>query len=157
MTDGTLIEHLPGVFTHVAEAELDERLRLDLTHSISSYCTLVAQATSKQIINAISTAFKGKEYLDMIETIKNNIMLDGIAIGEARGKAEEKIDIARNMKRKEYPMKDIADLTGLPFSEIERLGCPRPYRYFQVWLLAGDYFLEVPANPSSRQCILHGL
>ena len=135
--DGTFIEHLPGVFTHVAEADLDERLRLDLTHSISSYCTLVAQATSEQIINAISTAFKGKEYLDMIETIKNNIMLEGIEIGEARGikigvdkgikigvdKGEtgKAIEIARNMKNDGVDPSVIAKYTGLTTTEVRQM------------------------------------
>jgi hypothetical protein len=132
-TDGTFIEHLPEVLIHVAEADLDERLRLDLTQSISSYCTLVAQATSEQSINAITTVFKGKECFNMIETIKNNFVLEGIAIGEARGeargiaigkesvKSQEKAEIASNMKRKGYSVQDIADLTGLTFVEIERL------------------------------------
>jgi hypothetical protein len=35
-TDGTFIEQLPGVLRHVADADLDERQRLDLTKSISS-------------------------------------------------------------------------------------------------------------------------
>ena len=131
--DGTFIEHLPNVFTHVAEADMGERLRLDLTHSISSYCTLVAQATSEQIINAISTAFKGKEYLDMIETIKNNIMLDGIEIGEARGiaigeergkregKAERDVEIARNMKSEGLGLDVISKVTGLTTTEVRQL------------------------------------
>jgi len=128
-TDGTFIEHLPGIFTHVAEADLDEHLRLDLMQSISSYGILAAHATSEQIISTITNVFKRKEYFHMIETIKDSIMLEGIAIGEARGEERGKIDgkfegkaeIARNMKRKGYSVKDIADLTGLTFTEIGRL------------------------------------
>jgi len=39
-----------------------------------------------------------------------------------KGKSERNIEIARNMKRKGYPTGDIAEVTGLSFTEIERLG-----------------------------------
>ena len=45
----------------------------------------------------------------------------GIVIGMGRGKLEEKVDIARNMIRKGYPVDDIAEMTGLSSAEIERL------------------------------------
>ena len=132
-TDGTFAEHLPSVLAHVAESDLDEYWRLDLITSISSYCGYTAQASDDQIAKAISAVFKGQEGLKMIETIKSNVMLEGIAIGEARGIAigeergkaegrdEEKVEIARNMKRKGYAANDIADLTGLTVTEINRL------------------------------------
>ena len=41
----------------------------------------------------------------------------GIAIGVDR----RNIEIARNMKRKGYPMDDITEMTGLSIIEIERL------------------------------------
>jgi len=41
--------------------------------------------------------------------------------GEARGRTEEKIATARNMKKKGYSITDIAELTGLPLSEVEQL------------------------------------
>jgi len=42
--------------------------------------------------------------------------------GEQKGRTNEKIEIAQNMKRKGYAADDIAEMTGLPLSEIERLG-----------------------------------
>jgi predicted transposase/invertase (TIGR01784 family) len=42
--------------------------------------------------------------------------------GKAEGRAEEKIDVARNMKVKGYAVADIAEITGLSSSEIEHLG-----------------------------------
>ena len=39
----------------------------------------------------------------------------------AEGKTEKAVDVARNMKKKGYPIIDIAEMTGLPLSEIERL------------------------------------
>jgi predicted transposase/invertase (TIGR01784 family) len=46
---------------------------------------------------------------------------DALAEGRAEGRVEERFDIARNMKAKGYPVADIAALTGLSPSEIERL------------------------------------
>jgi hypothetical protein len=132
-TDGTFAAHLPDVLRRVAESDLDEHRRLDLARNIVFYSSLTAQTTEEQIANAITIAFKGQEAINMIETIKNNSILEGIEIGEARGIAigvdkgiaigvdKEKVEIARNMKQKGYSTQDIADLTGLSFAEIERL------------------------------------
>ena len=120
-TDGTFIEHLPDIFQHVVDAELDEPQQLDLTRCIASYCTWSAHATAEQIIQAISHTFKRKECLDMIETIKNTFVLEGIEIGRVEGKAERDAEIARNMKRSGYSTSDIADMTGLSSVDIERL------------------------------------
>ena len=87
-TDGTFIEHLPGIFKHVAESSLGEPQRLGLTQNISSYCTYSAQADSDQIINAITNVFQGKEMQHMIETIKNEFVLEGYKNGKAEGVAE---------------------------------------------------------------------
>ena len=45
----------------------------------------------------------------------------GRAEGEAIGRTERNLEVARNMKKKGYSIPDIADLTGLSLSEIERL------------------------------------
>jgi hypothetical protein len=90
-TDGTFIDHLPGVLKHVAEAGINEHLRLDMTRTISSYCTWSANATSDQINKAITTVFKGQEGINMAEVVQKSIIQEGIEIGEARGRIEEKI------------------------------------------------------------------
>ena len=110
-TDGTFIEHLSDILKHVAEADLNESLRLSLTKTISTYCTWTARATSEQIINAISTVFRGQEYIKMIEEINNSFILEGIAIGEARGEAKGKINaILTLLHDKFHPVPDeIAD------------------------------------------------
>ena len=46
---------------------------------------------------------------------------EGIQIGEARGKAEEKIEIAKKMLLKNHSISDISDLTGLSPEEISKL------------------------------------
>jgi len=83
-TDGTFIDHLPSVLNHVAESDLNEPLRWSLTKIISIYYTLTAKATSEQLAQAISTVFKGQEYIKMIEEIKDSYILEGIEIGETR-------------------------------------------------------------------------
>ena len=90
-TDKTFIEHLPGIFKHVAESNLGEPLRLDLTRNISSYCTYSARANSQQIINAITNVFKGQEMLNIIETINNEFILEGFEIGIVQGQLKEKV------------------------------------------------------------------
>jgi len=90
-TDGTFIEHLPNVYRHVAESDLDERRRLDLTRTISSYCALATPVTAEQIIQAITTTFRKQEYLDMIETVRNEFVLQGYEIGKAQGELKRSI------------------------------------------------------------------
>ena len=45
----------------------------------------------------------------------------GHAEGLAEGRAEEKLENARRMKSKGYPLDDIVDITGLTIEEIEKL------------------------------------
>ncbi len=45
----------------------------------------------------------------------------GLKYGEIRGMEKEKIKIARGMKKKGYPIKDIIALTGLTKEEIEKI------------------------------------
>jgi len=64
-------------------------------------------------------------YLATIETAENKGLAkgraEGLAKGLAKGRTGEKIEIARKMKRKGYATDDIAEMTGLPLSDIERL------------------------------------
>ena len=98
-TDGTFIDHLSSVFKHVAESSLDEQGRFDLTKTISFYCTWAAKAQPEMINQAISNVFREQEYQKMIEEISNSLILEGIAIGEARGKVEGKIDAILQLLR----------------------------------------------------------
>ena len=47
---------------------------------------------------------------------------EGEAKGEAKGRVKEKIETARNMRQEGFDVGVIAKITGLPLSEIERLG-----------------------------------
>ena len=86
-TDGTFIEQLSGVLQHVADAGPNEHLRLDMTRTISSYCTWAAHATAEQINRAITTVFKGQEGINMAEAVQKSIIQEGIEIGEAISEA----------------------------------------------------------------------
>ena len=46
---------------------------------------------------------------------------EGIAIGERRGKRENRLETARNMLARNYPLTDIAEITGLSLAEVEEL------------------------------------
>jgi len=47
--------------------------------------------------------------------------IKGIAKGKIEGRDERNVEIARNMQRKGYAAKDIAEMTGLSADEIECL------------------------------------
>ena len=47
--------------------------------------------------------------------------IDGMTEGEAKGKAEEKTEMAKKLLKKQMPIRDIAEVTGLSLEEIERL------------------------------------
>ena len=42
-------------------------------------------------------------------------------LDRAYGRAERSVEVARNMKAKGYSVTEIADISGLPLSEVERL------------------------------------
>jgi hypothetical protein len=86
-TDETFIEQLPSVLQHVADAGPNEHLRLDMTCTISSYCTWAAHATAEQINRAITTVFKGQEGIHMAEAVQKSIIQEGIEIGRSEGEA----------------------------------------------------------------------
>jgi predicted transposase/invertase (TIGR01784 family) len=47
---------------------------------------------------------------------------EGRVEGRGEGRDERNVEVARNMKHKGYSVNDIADITGLSLSEVERLG-----------------------------------
>lgn len=54
----------------------------------------------------------------MVVSNYNDGKADGVAIGEAKGKMEEKIAAILNMRRKNISIKDIAKIINLSTSEI---------------------------------------
>ena len=46
---------------------------------------------------------------------------EGIAIGRSEGQVQAKIENARKMLVRNYPLTEIADITGLPIEKIEEL------------------------------------
>ena len=61
-----------------------------------------------------------KAYRDNINVLET-ARIEGRAEGEAKGRVEEKVEIARSMKRKGYLVDDIAEMTGLSPDEIKQL------------------------------------
>ena len=67
-----------------------------------------------------------KRFLDEQALLMNDAREEGLeegeAIGRTKGRTEEKIETARNMKQEGFDTAVIAKITGLSSSEIERLG-----------------------------------
>ena len=61
------------------------------------------------------------DYLNTFNSAEKKGHAEGLVVGRAEGRAEEKLENARRMKSKEYPLDDIADITGLTIEEIEKL------------------------------------
>ena len=64
--------------------------------------------------------YEWKIYNDYLNTF-NSAEKKGHAEGLAEGRMEEKLENARRMKSKGYPLDDIVDITGLTIEEIEKL------------------------------------
>ena len=61
------------------------------------------------------------DYLNTFNSAEKKAAEKGRAEGHAEGRAEEKLENARRMKSKGYPLDDIVDITGLTIEEIEKL------------------------------------
>ena len=59
--------------------------------------------------------------VNMRYVLKESNYKRGLAEGEAKGKAEERLEMARKMKAKGYSAADLAEITGLSLEEIEAL------------------------------------
>ena len=64
--------------------------------------------------------YEWKIYNDYLNTF-NSAEKKGHAEGLAEGRVEEKLENARRMKSKGYPLDDIVDITGLTIEEINAL------------------------------------
>ena len=54
----------------------------------------------------------------------NDARAEGIEVGVAKGRAEERTDVARNALRKGMSIDDVVDITGLTREEVEALNKP---------------------------------
>lgn len=61
------------------------------------------------------------DYLNTFNSAEKKAAEKGRVEGHAEGRAEEKLENARRMKSKGYPLDDIVDITGLTIEEIEKL------------------------------------
>ena len=61
------------------------------------------------------------DYLNTFNSAEKKGHAEGLAEGRVEGRAEEKLENARRMKSKGYPLDDIVDITGLTIEEIEKL------------------------------------
>ncbi|MDR2755271.1 MAG: Rpn family recombination-promoting nuclease/putative transposase [Planctomycetaceae bacterium] len=89
-TDGTFGIQLGNILERVKIADLGRQHTLDLTTSITRYCTWTHVLTSEEVTQTITKVFTGTEGLEMATTIKKGIVQEGIEIGEARGETRGK-------------------------------------------------------------------
>ncbi|MDR2117512.1 MAG: Rpn family recombination-promoting nuclease/putative transposase [Planctomycetaceae bacterium] len=95
-TDGTFGNHLSEILEHVKKASLNKQQTIDLTTSITQYCTWTHHLTSEEVVQSIKNVFNGTEGIKMATTIKKGILQEGIEIGEARGKVIGKLQAQVN-------------------------------------------------------------
>lgn len=53
--------------------------------------------------------------------MENSIKIRYEQLGIEQGSKEKELDIVRKMKEKNYPIKDIKEITGLSIEEIEKI------------------------------------
>ena len=61
------------------------------------------------------------DYLNTFNSAEKKGHAEGLAEGRVEGRAEAKLENARRMKSKGYPLDDIVDITGLTIDEINAL------------------------------------
>ena len=78
---------------------------------------ILAEFLGRYGTEAIGMMFKELTQEEAMEMSRQ----DGVAQGEASGRAAEKLEMAKAMKAKEYPVEEISELTGLPVEDIDKL------------------------------------
>ncbi|MDR2705088.1 MAG: Rpn family recombination-promoting nuclease/putative transposase [Planctomycetaceae bacterium] len=84
-TDGTFTDHLDEILKQIKDANLNKQQTLDLTTSITRYCTWTNHITSEEIVQSITKVFNGTEGLEMATTIKKGILQEGFENGFENG------------------------------------------------------------------------
>ncbi len=107
--------------TKCSPAKVPEKLR-----AFYAYINDPAKVGSKLIedINERVEEYNTKEWREKFVTLEYMIAEakeEGLAEGEASGRAEREIEMARAMKEKKYSIDEISELTGLSAEEIEKL------------------------------------
>ena len=78
--DGTLAEHLPDVLGRLTTIPIDDRI-LDLIANIAWYSGRVTNIMPEKIVETITSVVKGKEGVEMAETVRIGIYQQGIVEG----------------------------------------------------------------------------
>ncbi|MBQ3688200.1 MAG: hypothetical protein II932_10225, partial [Treponema sp.] len=76
------------------------------------------RAQKMEVLNMSLTEFNQEEY---DRNRRREGREEGIAIGENRGREEKARETARNMLARNYPVNEIAEITGLSLPEVEKL------------------------------------
>jgi hypothetical protein len=95
-TDGTFGTQLGSILERVKIADLGRQHTLDLTTSITRYCTWTSVVTSEEVAQTITNIFTGTEGLEMTTTIKKGMIQEALEIGELKGRINMILDILTN-------------------------------------------------------------
>ncbi len=83
--DGTFAANLESVFRHIHEAGLERSFRWDYAQTVAAYCSRNDLLTVDRLKQVILKVFEGQEGIEMLETIPNGILQEGIEIGVGKG------------------------------------------------------------------------
>lgn len=115
-------------FNDVAKDTLDEWISFLKTGDIPEHATAkgLAEAREKLRVDNLPEDERRAYYRELErQMVEDDVMkskyIDGIDVGIEQGRKQEKIESARRMKTKGYPLSDIADILGLSESEIAAL------------------------------------
>ena len=111
-------------FNDVAKDTLDEWVSFLKTGEIPEHPKAKGLAEAKERLRVDSLPENERRaYFKELERqmIENDVMKSKYIDGKDEGIKEEKVNIARMMKAKNYPMADIVEMTGLSAEEIAAL------------------------------------
>jgi hypothetical protein len=112
--DGTLAERLPKMLDHLGTFPIDDRI-MELIGSIAWYSGCVTNIGKERIVELVTNTIKGKEGVEMAETIQKGIFRQGKDEGRLEGKVEEKINDIQKLLRIRFnrvPNKIAGNLNG---------------------------------------------
>ena len=116
-TDGTFAANLESIFQHIHDAGLERSLRWDYAQTVASYCSRNDVLTADRLKQVILKVFEGQEGIEMLETIPNGILQEGIEIGEARGEIRGEIKTTLRFRFGDVPddlVKRLSAINDLP-------------------------------------------
>ncbi len=114
--------NLNSIFRHIHEADIDPVVPLGFRTNRGVVLCPERSFDDRLFQTGYFERIRRKRgCIEMIETIPGGILQEGFALGMDKGKIQEKIEIARNMKHEGCDPAFISKITGLSSDEIAKL------------------------------------